>query len=193
MLAAAAVGGTASKLGGGKFANGAWTAAFVSRFNHDSGPKPLASEICSQEGFKCSPQSIREQFEKVASAKVVLGIHQSEGSAVFGGIAEGVCILVPNCIGMRLSAEFIEVNVDLNRVHEIGKMVVTYKGRPFGSYSYFSEPTDRYVEMSDGMPYTRRATVTEALMTSYMRFPTRVDWSYTGHNISEANLQRRSW
>jgi hypothetical protein len=35
MLAAAAVGGTASKIGGGKFANGAWSAAFVSRFNHD--------------------------------------------------------------------------------------------------------------------------------------------------------------
>jgi hypothetical protein len=29
------VGGTASKIGGGKFANGAWSAAFVSRFNHD--------------------------------------------------------------------------------------------------------------------------------------------------------------
>jgi RHS repeat-associated protein len=35
MVAAAAVGGTASKIGGGKFANGAWSAAFVSRFNHD--------------------------------------------------------------------------------------------------------------------------------------------------------------
>ncbi|WP_276611279.1 RHS repeat-associated core domain-containing protein [Thioalkalivibrio sp. XN8] len=36
MTAAAVVGGTASALGGGKFANGAWSAAFVSRFNHDS-------------------------------------------------------------------------------------------------------------------------------------------------------------
>ncbi|TVS20373.1 MAG: hypothetical protein EA424_04285, partial [Planctomycetaceae bacterium] len=36
MAAAATVGGTASAIGGGKFANGAWTAAFVSRFNHDS-------------------------------------------------------------------------------------------------------------------------------------------------------------
>jgi hypothetical protein len=35
MTAAAVVGGTASALGGGKFANGAWSAAFVSRFNHD--------------------------------------------------------------------------------------------------------------------------------------------------------------
>jgi hypothetical protein len=35
MTAAAVVGGTASKIGGGKFANGAWSAAFVSRFNHD--------------------------------------------------------------------------------------------------------------------------------------------------------------
>ncbi|HRQ15275.1 MAG TPA: hypothetical protein PK205_18415, partial [Promineifilum sp.] len=35
MVAAAAVGGTVSKIGGGKFANGAWSAAFVSRFNHD--------------------------------------------------------------------------------------------------------------------------------------------------------------
>nr|WP_240902324.1 RHS repeat-associated core domain-containing protein [Wenzhouxiangella sp. XN24] len=35
MVAAAAVGGTVSRIGGGKFANGAWSAAFVSRFNHD--------------------------------------------------------------------------------------------------------------------------------------------------------------
>jgi RHS repeat-associated protein len=35
MTAAAVVGGTASTIGGGKFANGAWSAAFVSRFNHD--------------------------------------------------------------------------------------------------------------------------------------------------------------
>ena len=35
MTAAAVVGGTVSKIGGGKFANGAWSAAFVSRFNHD--------------------------------------------------------------------------------------------------------------------------------------------------------------
>ena len=43
MVAAATVGGTASAIGGGKFANGAWTAAFVSRFNHDG--------TASQEGF----------------------------------------------------------------------------------------------------------------------------------------------
>jgi RHS repeat-associated protein len=41
MTAAAVVGGTASALGGGKFANGAWSAAFVSRFNHDGGGRMI--------------------------------------------------------------------------------------------------------------------------------------------------------
>ena len=44
MVAAAAVGGTVSKIGGGKFANGAWSAAFVSRFNHDGGGRMIYPE-----------------------------------------------------------------------------------------------------------------------------------------------------
>jgi RHS repeat-associated protein len=54
MVAAAVVGGTASKIGGGKFANGAWSAAFVSRFNHDAAGEYGASNPLREllEGFR---------------------------------------------------------------------------------------------------------------------------------------------
>ena len=53
MTAAAVVGGTASALGGGKFANGAWSAAFVSRFNHDGAI--AADEIAAPSSSSTQP------------------------------------------------------------------------------------------------------------------------------------------
>jgi hypothetical protein len=78
MLAAAAVGGTASKLGGGKFANGAWTAAFVSRFNHDNiGREPMKNPLrMLWEGFRMRFMGIEP-----ASAEVS-GLHDSMREAL---------------------------------------------------------------------------------------------------------------
>jgi hypothetical protein len=193
MLAAAAVGGTASKLGGGKFANGAWTAAFVSRFNHDrrSTSPSLGANVCRQEGFTCTQRPAQEQLEYVASSKVVIGEANAESSALGVKVTEGACVLKRACVSMRREPMVLEANVDLYAVQMVQQVVVTYDTQYFGSYES-SILTSRFVEVARGSPYLRPATVSEWLMPT--RYPTRVDWSIlAGRNIPESQLQRRSW
>ncbi|MCC5869796.1 MAG: hypothetical protein JJU27_14940, partial [Gammaproteobacteria bacterium] len=56
---------------GGKFANGAWTAAFVSRFNHDGGSSPrpnLRETINSIENLDVSESVKGKLFEELNRA-----------------------------------------------------------------------------------------------------------------------------
>ena len=104
MVAAAAVGGTASKLGGGKFANGAWSAAFVSRFNHEQGgfgneprKNPLRALV---EGFKLSFGGIESDMASAGLADLPAGLaDQAEAlpSAVSEAGIEAAC--QPGCMG----------------------------------------------------------------------------------------------
>ena len=69
--AAAAVGGTASKLSGGNFANGAWSAAFQHLFNDEADRKALSDKLgaLKRKGILSRDQSFRTRD---AAAKYVL-------------------------------------------------------------------------------------------------------------------------
>ena len=95
---------------------------------------------------------------------------------------------------MRTEATLIEVNVDLYRVREAGTVIVTHDGKYFGSFNYRNKLTNSYIEVANGAPYTRPAGITEAPMTSFTSYPTRVNWSaHVGYQIPESSIQRRSW
>jgi hypothetical protein len=99
MVAAAAVGGTASKLGGGKFANGAWSAAFVSRFNHDSGfgREPMKNPFRAMwEGFQMRFGGIESDMASVPGLRDDMAgagqaITQSVDAAQNASLVVGTC------------------------------------------------------------------------------------------------------
>src|SRR5690606_33445324 len=198
-IQAAIVGGSVAKIGGGKFANGAATAAMVHVFNtlahpEDMSQPKLDASICSQKGFECKAQPIQENLEKVASDKVVLGVQRSGNVSAAEMIADGLSLATPASATVRVEATVVEVSVDLYRVREVGTMIVTHDGKYYGSYDYHSELTGNFIEVANGAPYTRPAGFIEAPMTSFTNYPTRVNWSaHVGYQIPESNIQRRSW
>ena len=105
VMSAAAVGGTASTIGGGKFANGAWSAAFVSRFNHDGGfgREPMKNPLRALwEGFKmrfggiesdmAQYSGLRDGLSDSAAAAAALGqsvVDTTSHASIAGGACAG--------------------------------------------------------------------------------------------------------
>ena len=135
MVAAAAVGGTVSKIGGGKFANGAWSAAFVSRFNHDSKFR------VSSKGLRWSLDAIgntekgQEVISQLESDPLISKVVVGRGSVPGGGLGHTATIentrnrsLLDVLLG-RGPAQTYTVQITINEAAD--RMFYDVEGNPF--------------------------------------------------------------
>ena len=97
-IAAAALGGAASVLGGGKFANGAITGAFSRVFNDDGKHDDINSGALSY--VRKGLRGLREFFKVGDTTSIRAGVAGKVGGSVISGAAEVLKIDVANDVGL---------------------------------------------------------------------------------------------
>ena len=157
---AAVIGGTAEALGGGKFANGAVTGAFVMAFNHLHGEMELVRKLKKYEnaiygmslpdGTIITKDNIRIYFQDPLEA----GFSQTDANAMYLGEIDGV-YHVTFSIG---DYEETPDNIRLTVVHEVYGHGIGGYGDGAGTHhkAYFAEidsqywtsATDRYKQLT---------------------------------------------